>query len=431
VSADLSVVAASVPNPDHSALQRRTLVTLRVAQVPAQAAVAGVVAVVALLVSDLLHSDRLAGTGSAAFTLGAALVAVPLSGFMRRHGRRPGLVRAFTAGSVGAFVAALGGQLGWFPLFLVGMIAFGSGQAAGLQGRFVAADLAAPNARSRAIGSVVWVGTLGAAFGPLLTPWERRVAESAGLNPLVGPFLFASLFFAISATVVALRMRPDPLVAAGLVDAHAPRVRPIAQVRAAAVVVAVRPMAQLGLVAMVVSQTAMVAVMTMTPPHMKDHHHSNLSAYVIALHIVGMYGFAPFVGRIVERIGRPRSIMIGAVVLGAGTFISVVVGYNAVLIFIGLLLLGVGWSFGLVAGSALLTESVPADVRVEVQGAGDLTMSLFGGVAAFSSGFVKQSFGYSTLAYAATCAAAALLVYAFARGVVRPVSRHEGVDPVR
>ncbi|MFM2071728.1 MAG: hypothetical protein RLZZ623_1991, partial [Actinomycetota bacterium] len=100
-------------------------------------------------------------------------------------------------------------------------------------------------------------------------------------------------------------------------------------------------------------------------------------------------------------------------------------------IFIGLLLLGVGWSFGLVAGSALLTESVPADVRVEVQGAGDLTMSLFGGVAAFSSGFVKQSFGYSTLAYAATCAAAALLVYAFARGVVRPVSRHEGVDPVR
>jgi MFS family permease len=159
----------------------------------------------------------------------------------------------------------------------------------------------------------------------------------------------------------------------------------------------------------------MVAVMTMTPPHMGDHDHSELSAYVIALHIVGMYGFAPFVGRVVERLGRPRSIMIGAVVLGAGTSLSVVVEYSSVLIFAGLFLLGVGWSFGLVAGSTLLTESVPAETRVEVQGAGDLLMSLCGGLAAFSSGFVKQSFGFSTLAYGATFAAAGLLVWAMGR----------------
>ena len=406
---------------DHAAIQQRTLVTLRAAQIPAQAAVAGVVAVVALLVNELLASDRLAGTGSAAFTLGAAFVAVPLSGFMRRRGRRPGLVRAFAAGSAGAFVAAVGGEIGSFPVFLVGMVAFGSGQAAALQGRFVAADLAAPTERSRAIGSVVWVGTLGAAFGPILTPWERGIADAAGLEPLVGPFLFASMFFAISAAVVAVRLRPDPLETAGLVDPSAQRVRPTRQVRAAAMVVRARPMAQLGLAAMVVSQTAMVAVMTMTPPHMKDHGHSDLSAYVIALHIVGMYGFAPVVGRVVERIGRPPSIMIGAAVLGVGTFVSVAVDYNAVLVFVGLLLLGVGWSFGLVAGSALLTESVPTGVRVEVQGAGDLMMSLCGGIAAFSSGFVKQSFGFSTLAYAATLAAAALIVFAVARNTPRPV----------
>lgn len=405
-------VPATATDP---AVQRRTLVTLRLAQVPAQAAVSGVVAVVALLVKELLDSDRLAGSGSAAFTFGSALVAVPLSATMRRFGRRPGLVRAFTLGSIGAFVAALGGQLGLFPLFIIGMFAFGAGQAAGLQARFAGADLAHPDERSRAIGSVVWVGTLGAAFGPLLTPWERDLAGALGLDPLVGPFLFAGLFFATAASVLAVRLRPDPLVVAGLVDPTAERVRPVRQARTALGVVRSRPMARLGLASMVISQAAMVAVMTMTPPHMGDHDHSDLSAYVIALHIVGMYGFAPFVGRLVERFGRPRSIMIGAVVLALGTTTSVVVGYSSLLMFVGLFLLGVGWSFGLVAGSTLLTESVPTETRVEVQGAGDLLMSLCGGIAAFSSGFVKQSFGFASLAYGATFAAAALFVWSMGR----------------
>lgn len=403
-------------------IQRRTLVVLRFAQIPAQAGVSGMIAVVALLVNQLLDSDRLAGTGSAAFTVGSALVAVPLSGYMRRHGRRPGLSRAFAVGSVGAIVAAVGGQSDRYEIFVVGMLMFGSGQAAALQGRFVAADLASPAERSRAIGSVVWVGTLGAVFGPLLTPLEKRIAVAAGLDPLVGPFVFAAICFAASSAVIALLLRPDPLQVAGLLDPAAQRVRPIHQVRLAVGEVRASRMAQLGLVSMVISQTAMVGVMTMTPPHMKNHHHSDLSAYVIALHIVGMYGFSPFVGRVVERVGRPRSIMIGAVVLGAGTSISVAGGYSAVGMFIGLLLLGVGWSFGLVAGSTLLTESVPAHRRVEVQGAGDLIMSLFGGAAAFSSGFVKQSFGFSSLAFAATFLAATLLVVTMAV--------HRGTKPV-
>jgi MFS family permease len=209
-------------------------------------------------------------------------------------------------------------------------------------------------------------------------------------------------------------LQPDPLRVAGGVDPHAPRIQPVQQVRTDARVVRGLPMAQLGLASMVISQTAMVAVMTMTPPHMKDHDHSDMSAYVIALHIVGMYGFAPFVGRAVQRIGRPASIMLGSVVLGAGTAISVVLGYSPVLIFVGLFLLGVGWSFGLVAGSTLLIEAVPTESRVEVQGAGDLVMSLCGGAAAFSSGFVKQSFGYPTLAYAGTLLAAVLLLYTMA-----------------
>jgi MFS family permease len=395
-------------------VQRRTLRTLRFAQVPGQAAVAGVVAVGALLARDLLHgSDRFAGSGAAAFTFGSAFLAVPLSAFMRRNGRRPGLMFAFGLGAIGALVAALGGQLRAFPLFLLGMLCFGGAQAATLQGRYVAADLATEHDRAKAIASVVVVGTLGAIFGPILAPLEKRVGVAIGLDEFIGPFLFASLFLLVSLTIISRSLRPDPLEVNGQLDPHAERVRPSQQVRISAAVIRNSTLAPLGLAAMVASQTAMVAVMTMTPSHMKDHGNADLSAYVIALHIAGMYAFAPFVGRFVTRIGQVRAVMVGAVVLGLGTVVSTLAGYVPALIFAGLFLLGIGWNIGLIAGSSMLTGSVPPDSRVEVQGTADLTMSFCGGLAAFASGFIKQAWGFHLLADAATLLAGVLLVVAF------------------
>lgn len=402
------------PIADHSLLQRRTLVTLRLAQVPGQAAVAGVVAVGALLAKDLLHGqDRFAGSGGAAFTLGSAFLAVPLSAFMRRNGRRPGLKFAFGLGAVGAVIAGIGGQLRSFPLFLLGMLCFGGAQAATLQGRYVAADLARESDRAQAIASVVVVGTLGAVFGPVLTPWEKRAGQAVGLDQFIGPFFFAALLLLVAMAVIARRLHPDPLAVNGELDPHAERVRPLRQVRISAAVIRSNRLATLGLVAMVVSQTTMVAVMTMTPSHMKDHGQADLSAYVIALHIAGMYAFAPFVGRFVGRVGQVPAVMVGSVVLGAGTVVSVVAGYVPSLIFVGLFLLGVGWNIGLIAGSSMLTGAVPGNARVEVQGTADLTMSFCGGMAAFASGFVKQAWGFHMLANAATLLAGLLLVVAY------------------
>jgi MFS family permease len=410
---------------DRAALQRRTLNSLRMAQVPGQAAVAGMVAVVTLLASDMLGSDRLAGIGSASFTLGAALTMVPLAAFMRRRGRRPGMTAALLIGAAGAAVAAAGGQLRFFPLFVVGMILFGAGQASTLQGRYVAADLAEPEHQATAIAAIVWIGALGAVFGPLLTPFEKAVARSVGLDELIGPFVFATFLFLVAAAVVWIRLRPDPLAVSGGIDPTAERTRPIKQVRASIDVIAQSSGARLGFAAMAISQAVMVGVMTMTPPHMKDHDHANLSAFVIAVHILGMYGLAPFVGRAVERIGRVRSIQIGAVVLGGGTMATVLAGYVPALMFVGLFFLGLGWNIGLIAGSTLLTTSVPAKSKVEVQGTSDLTMSFCGALAAFSSGFIKQSFGFHLLANIAAVLAGCLLVYAWItasrdRAIVNP-----------
>jgi predicted MFS family arabinose efflux permease len=293
------------------------------------------------------------------------------------------------------------------------MVAFGGAQAATLQGRYVAADLAPEDRKARAIAGVVWVGTLGAVFGPVLTPPEKRFGEWLGLDSLIGPFLFAAVLLVAAASVVHLRLRPDPLEVNGQIDPTAPITNPFHSVGPALRTIRDNRLAMLGLAAMVISQAAMVAVMTMTPPHMRDHDHADLSALVIALHIGGMYGFAPLVGRLVERIGQVRAIMAGAVVLGSGTIVSVVAGYAAWLIFVGLFLLGLGWNIGLIGGSSLLVQSTPIDRRVEVQGTADLTMSFCGGLAAFGSGFVKQAWGFHILADAATIVAGVLLVAAY------------------
>ena len=208
-------------------------------------------------------------------------------------------------------------------------------------------------------------------------------------------------------------LRPDPLVVIGGTDPDAERVRPMRQFRGSYGVIRSSPGAVLGLVAMAASQAAMVGVMTMTPPHMKDHGQADLSAVVIAVHILGMFGLAPFVGRYVRRVGAVPAIEVGAVVLAAGTVAAVVAGYVPTLIFVGLFLLGLGWSLGLIAGTTLLTASVPLAARVEAQGTGDLTLSLCGASAAFASGFVKQSAGFHVLANVATAVAAGLLVFAW------------------
>jgi MFS family permease len=126
-----------------------------------------------------------------------------------------------------------------------------------------------------------------------------------------------------------------------------------------------------------------------------------------------MYGLAPLVGRFVDRVGRIRAVSVGAIVLGLGVLATVLAGYVPALMFVGLFFLGLGWNVGLIAGSTLLTSSVPATSRVEVQGTSDLAMSAGGATAAFSSGFVKASFGFHVLADVAVLFAAGLLVYAW------------------
>ncbi len=300
---------------------------------------------------------------------------------------------------------------------------FGNGQAANLLARYAATDLAEPDERSRAMSRIVFASTFGAVLGPLMIGPTEHVAEDwFGLDRYAGPWLFSAVFFVAAAANTAIRLRPDPLVASGGIAAVGTSQPPL-QFSTTVRTISSHPAARLAVTAMVISQVTMVAVMAMTPVHLKLHGHEGLSQYVVSLHIAGMYAFSPLVGRFSDRRGRIRTISIGGVLLVAASTMSALSGDAELLLFPSLWLLGLGWNFGLIGGSSLLVESVPPTQRVAVQGVADLSMSFCGGLAGFSSGFIRHAVGFHLLATMATIAAGVLLV-ASARAHLTSRKRH-------
>ena len=395
-------------------LQRRTLRTLATGQVIGAAALASAVTVGAFVIQGILGKDTpWAGVATASVTIGTALMSQVLSRLMLRRGRRIGLELGYALAVAGGIVAAVGAQLEMLSIFVPGLFLYGSGQASNLLARYAATDLVVPQERSRAMSRIVFASTFGAVAGPILVGPAEHIGEQwLGLHKYTGPWLFSSAFLLVAMVNTAVRLRPDPLIAAGgLRQVSADR--PEKSLVGVAQVIAAHPSARLAVLAMVISQVTMVAVMAMTPVHLKLHGHEGVSQYVVSLHIAGMYAFSPLVGRLSDRRGRLPAILIGAGLLVAATVMAALSGDVEQLLFPSLWLLGLGWNFGLIGGSSLLIDSVPAGERVAVQGVADLSMSFCGGLAGFSSGFIRRAVGFHLLATFAMVAAGILLVAAY------------------
>jgi MFS family permease len=296
-------------------------------------------------------------------------------------------------------------------VFLLGLFIFGNGQASNLLSRYAAADLATTDERGRAMSRILFASTFGAVFGPLLIkPAEQAGMSWFGWGQYTGPWIFAGAFFLTSLINTTLRLRPDPLEVAGRLNRQAEAGAPTRLFSDAFLAIRNSGNAQIAVTAMVISQMTMVAVMTMTPVHLKLHDHETVSAYIISLHIAGMYAFSPLVGRFADRRGRLATIQVGALTLMGATVLSSLAGDSPILLFPALWMLGVGWSFGLIGGSSLLVDSIDSQIRVRVQGAADLMMSFCGGLAGFSSGFIRKAVGYHVLSNIGTLLAGVLLV---------------------
>ena len=412
---------------DRAALQLRTLRVLASGQVVGAAALASAVTVGAFVIQGMLGKNTpWAGAATATVTTGTAFMAQVLSRVMQRKGRRVGLECGYGVAVVGGLIAAWGVERNSLVIFVAGLFLYGNGQAANLLSRYAATDLAEPDERGAAMSRILFASTFGAVMGPILVgPMEHAGQSWFGLHKYTGPWLFSSLCFIGALVNISIRLRPDPLVVSGgLTVAGQPKPPMSAAIRT----IVGNPAARLAVTAMVISQMTMVAVMAMTPVHLKLHGHEGVSQYVISLHIAGMYAFSPFVGRFADRRGRFNTIFVGSIVLIAGTLMASLSGDVEQLLFPSLWLLGLGWSFGIVGGSSLLIDSVTVESRVSVQGVSDLLMSLCGGIAGFSSGFIRRAVGFHLLASFATLAAGGLVVAASLAMRAKPSDRLAAAD---
>lgn len=423
-------VSAPLTEVERAALQRRTLVRLMGGVLPAGAAMSSGYASAALLGKEITGSGAWGTLAAACLTIGSTLASVPLAGYMARYGRRPGLRRAWTIAFLGALCAFLAAITSFYPLLVVGILGIGVGNAANLSARYAAADLATEHTRAKAIGVLVWSTSFGSALGPTLGLGVVGTAAGAlGLPPLAGPYLMGMALFVGAAVFIERTLRPDPLAAAGglaAIDPDAPTgvgagARELGshlrRARAALGEIVRHPSARLAVLAMVVGHAVMVGIMTATPLHMSDGGQQiRVVGFVISVHIIGMYFFAPVVGFGVDRIGPRPMIAMGGVVLFVGaTLAAQTRAEDSSGVFAGLFLVGLGWSIGLVAGSALLTASFPIERRVIVQGAADLVMSGAGALAGLSAGVVYQWGSYLALSRSAGVAALSLTAYALWR----------------
>jgi MFS family permease len=399
--------------------RRRLLAVLFLGSGLARTGFIAAVSVAALVAEDLLDSASLAGVPAAASTIGVAVGTAPIAALMARRGRRSGISFGLGVAALGALVAAAAIGLGSYLVFVAGMFALGFGSAGDRLSRYAASDISMPERRSFSISLIVWAGTIGAVLGPLLLQPVATAAEGIGLESLVGPLLFASFALAVAAVVALIALRPDPLSF----------VEPAPARRAGSALASLRPLlvrppVRYAITALVAGQVVMVLIMTMTPVHIRRAGDGiAIVGLVIGAHTFGMFAVSPLTGLLADRIGRIPVMVTGQVVLVASAFLAAFAGGNSTALLVtSLFLLGLGWNFGFVAGSAYLTEGAPVTERVALQGFGDTLIWTSGALASFSSGLLFQAGGYALLCLlgSALVVAPAALFVRYRRALLQP-----------
>jgi MFS family permease len=392
--------------------QRKIVRVLGIAQVLNGIGVAGTVAAGSLLVSSITKSDGLSGLAQTTSVLGAAVMALPLARLTQSGGRRLALTFGYSVGVVGALLAIFGGTNQILFFMLLGAFMVGAASASGYQARFAAIDLATPEKRSKDLSYVVWGSTIGAVTGPNLMEPSGVFAASLGLPKLVGPYFIAALTLFLSVVVIQLFLKPDPYLTANkAIEGTSTKKRETT--RSALAHIREYPLALFAIASVAIGHLAMVSIMVMTPVHMA-HSDATLRiiGLVISVHVLGMYAFSPLVGAISDKIGRIKTIQIGILILIASALISgLAPHHDSFTLGIGLFLLGLGWSFTLIAGSTLLSETVSFEMRPSTQGASDLVMNLMGAGGAAIGGVIIGFFSFAVLCYATGLVVVALGIW--------------------
>ncbi|MEW4368906.1 MFS transporter [Paenibacillus kandeliae] len=383
------------------ALYRRTLSVVSVSQVFGGAGLAAGVTVGALLAQQMLGTDAYAGLPSALLTLGSAGAALMVGRLSQQYGRRTGLTIGFMLGGIGAIGVILAAIWSSIWLLFAALLIYGSGTATNLQARYAGTDLASSKQRATAVSMTMVFTTFGAVAGPNLVNVMGNVALSFGIPALAGPFMLAALAYLLAGVVLFVMLRPDPLLIAEMV-----RTQGMGQAVDSSPTNSAPSENKKGIIAgatiMVVTQVIMVAIMTMTPVHMRHHGHGlGEVGLVIGFHIGAMYLPSLVTGILVDKLGRAvMAVASGITLLLAGMVAAFAPADSMILLIVALCLLGLGWNLGLISGTALLVDSTEASTRAKVQGAVDVLIALSGAASGALSGMVVAGSSYPVLSIA-------------------------------
>ena len=335
----------------------------------------------ALVGGQLAPDKSLATLPIAAIVVGTALTTIPAAAFMRRVGRRVGFLTGASFGVASGLLSAYAVYSGAFLLFVIAHALLGVYQGFTNYYRFAAGEAAAPDFKARAISWVIAGGVVAAVLGPQLAYWPRDWWPPQFL----GSYL-AQAVLGVAALFALAQLRiPAPRAAA----ARAPGRSGIELARQPAFLVAMGGAA--------VAYAVMLLVMTATPVAMVGHGHGVGDAVqVIQWHVLGMFAPSFFTGALIARFGAPRVMAVGLALLGGHVAIALT-GTELPHFLTGLVLLGVGWNFAFVGGTALLTSAYREGEQAKAQAINDFVV--FGTVAAasLSSGWLYHQFGWQAL----------------------------------
>ncbi|MGY3188463.1 MFS transporter [Lysinibacillus sp. TE18511] len=378
-------------------LYRRVLIVVSISQIFGGAGLAAGITVGALLAQQMLGTDAYAGVPSALFTLGSAGAAFIVGKLSQRYGRRIGLSTGFIVGGLGAIGVVIAAMMNSVILLFASLLIYGAGTATNLQARYAGTDLANSKQRATAISTTMVMTTFGAVAGPNLVEIMGKFAVSIGVPSLAGPFILSATAFILAGLVLFIMLRPDPLEIAKRIEAH----KQVNKTESLNKANNKRGLT-VGATVMVLTQIVMVAIMTMTPVHMKHHGHGlSEVGIVIGFHVGAMYLPSLVTGILVDKVGRTAmSIASGVTLLFAGLIAAFAPSDSMVLLIVALSLLGLGWNFGLISGTAQIVDSTEPSTRAKTQGKIDVLVALAGASGGVLSGMVVANASYAILSLA-------------------------------
>ncbi|MBN6188688.1 MFS transporter [Aneurinibacillus sp. BA2021] len=410
-------------------LYKRTLFIVALSQIFGGAGLAAGITVGALLAQDMLGTESFAGVPAALFTLGSAVAAFLVGHLSQRYGRRLGLATGFISGGVGAIGVVFATMSHSIVLLLASLFIYGAGTATNLQARYAGTDLAKPTQRATAVSVAMVSTTLGAVAGPNLVGVMGRFALSLNIPALAGPFILAAVAYIIAGLIFWGFLRPDPfIVAKAIAETEENESNPTDE-RTTRVTINNRGII-FGAAVMIVTQIVMTAIMTMTPIHMK-HHGYGLGdvGLVIGVHIGLMYLPSLVTGILVDKVGRTTmSFASGATLLAAGIVAAITPANSIWGLIFALALLGLGWNFGLISGTALIVDSTDLASRAKTQGTIDVLIALAGASSGALSGMVIAHSSYATLSLAGGLLSLLLIPFGIWYHSSRTISRSENIS---